>query len=76
MSQYILLIQNDILAHNCKTICNDKRASFACSAGGDYLSAGAALWAPRVTSFNYKLDNNSKYVCLVVIIDITRRIAE
>ena len=32
--------------------------------------------APRLTLINYKVDNISKYVCLTVIIDITRKITK
>ena len=50
---------------------------FAClrsAAGGNFVSARAALRAPGVTLINYKRDNISKYVCPTVIIDITRKI--
>ena len=55
----------------------DKQASFAClrcAAGRHFVSAGGALWAPGVTLINYKGDNISKYICLTVKIDITRKI--
>ena len=40
------------------------------------MSAGGALWAPGVTMINYKGDNISKYVCLTVKFDITRKITK
>ena len=53
-----------------------KRASLACAAaGGHFVSAGGALWAPGVTLINYG-DNISKYVCPTSIIDIARKITE
>ena len=34
------------------------------------------LWAPKLTLNNYMVDNISKYACLTVIIDITRKISK
>ena len=51
---------------------NQKRASLACAALlADTLCPPEA---PRLTIINYKVDNISKYVCLTVIIAITRKI--
>ena len=37
------------------------------------MFARGAIWAPMLTLMNYNVDNISKYVCLTVIIDITRK---
>ena len=53
-----------------------RQARFACSCGadgGNFVSARGALLAPRLTLINYKVDNIPKYVCLTIIIDITRK---
>ena len=51
-----------------------KQARFAClrcGAGGHFVSS-----APGLTFINYKGDNISKYVCLTVKFDITRKITK
>ena len=48
----------------------------ALAAGGHFMSAGGALWAPGVTWMDCRGDNTSKYVCPTVIIDITRKITK
>ena len=50
---------------------NYKRASLACAGWRTFCVAGGALWVPRFTLINDKVDNISKYVCLTFIIDIT-----
>ena len=54
----------------------DVRVTIRADAGGQFVSARGALWAPGVTVINYKGDNISKYVCLTVIINITRKISK
>ena len=51
-------------------------ACLRCATGGHFVSAGGALRAPVVTLINFKVDNNSKYVCPTVIIDIARKITK
>ena len=51
-------------------------ACLRCAAGGHFVSARGALWAPGVTLINYKGNNISKYVWSTVIIDITRKITK
>ena len=48
-------------------------ACLRCAAGGHFVSAGGALWAPGVTLINYKGDDITKYVCPTLIIDIPRK---
>ena len=40
------------------------------------MSAAGSFRSPGVTLINYKRDNISKYVCLTVKIDITRKITK
>ena len=47
-----------------------------CAAGGHFVSAGGALWAPGSTMINYKGNNIFKYVCPTVLIDIARKISK
>ena len=51
-------------------------ACLRCAAGGHFVSAGGALWAPGVTLINNKGDNISKYVGPTVIVDIVRKITK
>ena len=54
-----------------------KRASLTCAARlANTVSTRGALWAPGVTSINYKGNNISKYACPTAIIDIARKITK
>ena len=48
-------------------------ACLRCAAGGHFVSAGGALWAPGVAMINYKRENISKYVSTTVIIKIAQK---
>ena len=53
-----------------------KQARFACmccAAGRHFVSARCALWAHGLTMSDHKGDNISKYLCLTVKIDITKK---
>ena len=61
----IIIINNKLLL---LLLLQARFACLSCAAGG--------LLAPRLTLINYKVDNISKYVCLTIIIDITRKITK
>ena len=64
-----------MLVINCVLLPRQARfACLHCAAGGHFVSAGDALWAPGSILINYKGDNISKYVCPTIIIDIARKI--
>ena len=51
-------------------------ACLRCAAGGQFVYAGGALWAPGVTLINYMGYYISKYVCPTVIMDIAREVTK
>ena len=70
----IFLFSSGLSRNN--TLLQARFACLRCGAGGYFVSAGGAFWAPGVTLINYKGDNIPKCACPTVIIDIARKITK
>ena len=72
----LLILQSNNLYKCLNYILQARFACLRCAAGGHFVPAGGALWAPVVTLINYKGDNISKYVCPTIISYIAGKITK